>query len=386
MKDFIGKWLKENLITKEQAAYMQSDIKRHSNIKSTAIFTFMLLSAIGAVALFLLINNWQIFPHLFKIGVFFALTFVSAFLGYFLKRNNVNSKAASALILFAALFLGVLIFTIAQSYNVNLELRYRSLLLLWLVFILPLGYILNSSLIIYLCCLIFTFWISVLSMQNFDLEILNCFPYIYCLLGVFFFCFGKLHDFSDSLADISEVFRKFGFFIITPALFLMTFAFFSQAKGWNGALLIPFGAFRINAASLELIAMQMILLAVFILKPNKENNIYETIAMTALMIYLFIFSWTNMPQIVPNSLMFLFIIAMIITGARKKEMFYINIGAFWFIVLLAAKYYTFLWNVLGKIYFFVFGIVLLFGIIAAIEQKRRAFKRSILKSNADLEF
>jgi len=384
MKDFIGKWLKDGLINKEQALKMQMDINRNMKDKTMSVFIFIGIAIVITALIFLTASNWQILPHLLKIAIFFILTFASAFFGYFMSNNKEFGKIGSFFIFLSALFLGVLLFTIAQTYDVNIQLRYRSLLLLWLVFIFPLVYILRSKYIAYLSCAIFGFWITIIILQVFDTDIFQCFPYIYCLLGIFFFCLGKAHDFFDNLTDISQAFCKIGFLIICPAFFLTTFSFFLKSREWINILLIHFGIININIAVLELVIAQALILFLFAFKQNKTILIYETTALSVFIVFLFAFIWVDTTGIIPNSLFLLFILMMIVSGYRKKELFYINIASFWLIVFIIAKYCDFFWEVLPNLYFFLIGIIVMLASIFFIEQKRQNLKRKIFDNSGQV--
>ncbi|MDR0485377.1 MAG: DUF2157 domain-containing protein [Elusimicrobiota bacterium] len=386
MSKYIEKSIKEGIITAEQADKIYKMMDKEKSIKPSGFlmifFSIIAVCASAAVFYLCLFDN-QILPYGVKIGGLICLTFLSAFLGYYLKFNSKRGKAGSALLFLSVLFFGALIFVTAATYALNPSREFHFLLLLWIIAVFPYMYIFKSKAVAALISLLIAAWFSLFvtaggSWIAVDFPI---FPFAYYMLGIFLLCFGRINEFGGTFSDIAAVFQKTGFIFIAVSAFFLTFSFFANAPRRSIFDIVSIYGFSIKLSYIALtIFVLMFLFSVFA-SVSKPSAAVENI-LTAVLIAFAAFLSVNeiIPLIVVDALFVFIAASLAASGFRKKEMFYINLGMSGFLFFLVSKYFILCKNILPLPLYYAGGAAA--AVLAAIifENRRRSFKRFLIKS------
>ena len=167
----IKKWLAEGKISEEQASIMIADNSAAQKEKSGNRF-LSVISVLGSIFLgigiiWIIASNWDGISDILKLIILIGSTVSLIYIGYkigFKKKNF--PKTGHSLILLGAILFGASIVLINQIYNI--EANGSFLIFLWLIGILPLVYIFQSSLITFLSCIVFCLWFNAILLDNFD--------------------------------------------------------------------------------------------------------------------------------------------------------------------------------------------------------------------------
>lgn len=386
-KEQIESWLRNGTVTQEQAQKMFSDTIQYkeeqtSNKLITAISTIgALLLGIGAILF--VASNWLIIPRVIKILLLLGSTFASYYLGYIFRYQKENlPKVGAALLFLGALLFGATIFLIAQMYNINANSHV--LVLIWLMGIVPLVYVLKSLPIAGLSAFLFYLWVGLFVCRNagFEKSFGDIFylPVLYLITGVLLFGIGGLHYISDSLKTVARTYRIAGIKIVTLALFLLTFRFFSgHHEGFNANLITKIS--EQFMAGLIIFAFLSVVIAIvnLIFNPaNSDTAILEGSISIGLLMAAIIFFFSQSPSafftILFNLVLAGIIFILILVGYQREDMNLINIGMSYLALLIIVRYFDFFWNLLPRSIFFMSGgLILILGGIA-FEKKRRQLK------------
>ncbi|MDR1942303.1 MAG: DUF2157 domain-containing protein [Endomicrobium sp.] len=384
MKKYIEKWLGEGLISVNQAQQMRLDIEKDSSEKSSKriIFTFSMIGAAltGIGFILFVAANWQAIPSFVKVLILMSFTFSSAFGGYWLKYENKNyPKTGSSLLFLSTILIGALIFLTAQIYHINSDRSLHMLLLIWLLAVLPYAYIFFSRPVACLTSILFILWLTVFIVSNNSLGISKEFPFIYCLTGIFIFCFGKINNFIKDFDKVSPVYIKTGLLLIFFGMFMMTFSYFAKIDRtdfFDFATTWEFFPVRI-VPSFLLLSIIMFLVS-FFANPSRTNGVTENVLiLTAIITCMFILKYRFIPLLAVNLIFALMLLALIFSGYEQKTMFRINLGIFWLIIFIIVKYFDFFWKLLPRSIFFLSGGLLLVTTALFFEHKRRGLKTEI---------
>jgi uncharacterized membrane protein len=386
MKNFIEKWLKEGLVTQAQAKQMSADIEKESSEKSSKkiILTFSLIGAalVGAGFLLFISANWQAIPSIIKVFLIAAVTFGCAFGGYYLEFENKKYPRTGASLLFlSAIMFGVLVFLTAQIYHIDSHRGTHLLVLIWLLGIMPYVYILQSRSVSALSCALFIIWLGAFLLKSNDGEsALKFMTLIYSITALFIYAFGRANKFFKAGVKSSGVYEKFGIFIFCFCFFLMTFNYFANAYSFlvfdsshNGESYPAVLRF----IDIMLFSSVIMFLPSYFFNPAKSKANNEEGALAAFLICICVnFYGKNLipygfTRLFTNLFFAAMLLALIYTGYRKRETFYVNLGIFWLIVFILVKYFDFFWKLLPRSLFFLAGGILLVGAALLLENKRR---------------
>ena len=149
LKEEVGLWLKEGIVTDEQALKILAKSKvtisaKEEEARGSKIISYItglgaILIGIGVIAFFA--SNWEELPRMVKLIAIYAALFASYYFGFslsFVKRTY--PLVGMALLVLGSILFCSAIFLLAQIYNINAH--YPNGLLLWGACILPLAYIL----------------------------------------------------------------------------------------------------------------------------------------------------------------------------------------------------------------------------------------------------
>lgn len=393
----IREWLESGTISSEQAEKMLVDVNRQSKEDKTSKFV-VAISTIGAIILgigmlLFVASNWKAMPDLIKIFILFVSTFGSYYLGYVLKYSKKNlPRIGASLIFLGALLFGVSIFLIAQIYNINANAH--SLVLIWLVGIVPLVYAFNSQPIAALASILFVIWALLFSFEDKGpfLSLFIFLPIVFFSIGVFILSVGGLHYFKPQLAKIGKIFRMAGVGISMVSLFILTFNFFWEnffsetAFRWlahREAVSTLVNPAMINAMIFFGLSIFGLLLNLIFNPSKSKMNIYENmIPISVIFCTLLAISIPSSIYILIFNLSFAVItLFLIYAGYQKANIKLINIGTFWLSVFLFTKYFELFWRLMDRSLFFIIGGVLLLSGGIFMERKMKQIKRSIRQIN-----
>ena len=384
----IEQWLKDGIITKEQAQKMLADTSQYKKEQSSNKL-IVAISTIGTILLgigviLFIASNWMRFSNIFKVVILLGATFGSYYVGYICRYQKQNlPKAGASLIFLGALLFGATVFLVAQMYHINANSH--TLMLIWLIGIVPLVYTLKTTPIAALATFLFYIWAALFVFRNFSFqEACGDFfylPVLYLVVGVLAFGIGALHYLSDDLKAVARTYRISGIKIGMLALFLLTFRFFSgHYDNFNiraGAM--PSRQFITGLIIFSILALIFIIID-RILNPSKSKTsileCYISLGLvTVALVFFFFPSTTNIYPLLFNLILAGIIFTLIFIGYQREDIRLVNIGMSYLVVLVVVRYFDFFWDLLPRAMFFMIGgAILIIGGIA-IEKKRRELKK-----------
>ncbi|MFH1684070.1 MAG: DUF2157 domain-containing protein [Candidatus Margulisiibacteriota bacterium] len=386
-KDQIEQWLKDGTVTKEQAQKMLADASKYTKEQRSNKF-IVAISTIGATllgigVLLFVASNWEAIPDFIKVLILCGSTGGSFYLGYMFKYEKQNYiMVGAALIFLAALLFGATVFLIAQIYHINAN--NHTLILIWLLGVVPLVYILKSPPITVLTSFLFFLWLGFFVFKN-EGEFFAA-PVFYLIAGVLLFAIGGLHYFSEKLKEVARTYRIVSIQVGMLCLFLLSFRFFSGVYEYYGDKLYNIRAgLQISPdfiAWLTFFAVLAIIFSVinlFFNPPKTDTALLEgSISLGLLGIALIFFFYppatTNIYVLLFNLILAGIVFALLYVGYQREDIKLINIGMAYLAILVIVRYFDFFWGLLPRsIFFMVGGLILILGGIA-LETKRRELK------------
>jgi len=391
----IKEWVDSGTITQEQADKMLTDVENKSKEERSSKF-IIAISTIGAIllgvgAILFVASNWREIPNLMKVLLLLGSTFGAYYLGYLFKYCKKNLPMVGAVLLFlGSLLFGASVILIAQIYNINANAH--SLVLIWLIGILPLVYAFASEPTAALSAILFYVWIGLFIFRNgfLDEDILLLFPVIYLSAGALLFSIGGLHYFTPSLKKVAQIFRAFGIKIAMLSLFLLTFKIFSgyiDDYHFNGARLLENISSQLTTGIVlfSILAIVGLVVNIFFNPSESKTNLIENGVALGLvgftLLFFFFPASTSVYTVIYNLLFIGLTILLIFLGYQKHNIRIVNMGIFWISVFIFARYFDFLWDLMPRsLFFMIGGLILVLGGIT-MERKRRQIKEEFTKSN-----
>jgi len=161
--DNVERWLKKGLIDENTAQALKKDIqsekeKRCRIAAQIAVYTIgVILLGLGIIC-FICANSWLIEllekNLALRILILLALSVISLFCGWTLAYNKRNfPRLGNALIFLSTLLIGTTYIQMGQAYNWDDNVS--SILLLWLVSILPIAFVFKSTPVNWLSIILF---------------------------------------------------------------------------------------------------------------------------------------------------------------------------------------------------------------------------------------
>ena len=383
----IKQWLKEGTITQAQAKKMMADSSSYKKEQSSNKL-IVAISTIGAIllgigAILFIASNWRTIPNIAKTLLLVGSTFGAYYLGYVFKYQKQNlPKVGASLIFLGALLFGATVFLIAQIYNINANSH--TLMLIWIIGILPLVYVFVSMPIAGLLSLLFFIWVYLfffLTSQSFWGWLggfaSRYFPVLYVVAGVMLFGIGGLHYLSEKLHNIARIYRIAGLKVILFSLFLLTFNFFSQYRDNYGIQADATGRFVMGFVIFSVIAIIMGVINWFFNKSEQISKIEGPVSlglMALMLIFYYYPSSTTIYVVIFNLVLAGVIFLLLYAGYEREDMKLVNMGMFWVATFIVVRYFDWFWGLLDRsIFFMVGGLILVLGGIA-LEKKRRQIK------------
>lgn len=389
----IKEWLDSGVINQDQASKMLLDVQQKSKEEKSNKF-IVAISTIGAIllgigAILLVASNWRGMHNIIKVLIMLISTFGAYYLGYLFKYHKNNlPKVGVSLFFLGALLFGASVFLIAQIYHVNANAH--SLMLIWLIGILPLIYAFRSVPIAALSALLFFIWIGLFIFRGFRFldDVIFSYPVIYLTAGILLFGIGGIHYLKPQLSKIARIFRISGIKIAMFSLFLLTFNFFSgEVDQWfrNSRFEDISNQLMGGIVLFSILSILALSFNLFFNPSKSKNNIFEnSLALGFLgftLIFFFFPADSSIYTIIYNLLFAGLTIFLIYSGYQRSDIKLVNMGIFWLSIFIFAKYFDFFWDLMDRsIFFIVGGLILVLGGIA-LEKKRRKLKEEFITPN-----
>jgi uncharacterized membrane protein len=380
-KDLIQRWLTNGTITQAQADPMLADLAAYKTERSSNKFV-VAISTIGSLfigigAILFVAANWAALSNEMKVFILLGSTLGAYFAGYTLQyEKQTFPKVGASLIFLGALLFGATVFLTAQIYNVNAN--HHSLVLLWMVGVLPLVYAFASAPIAGLSALLFYLWIGLYIFRGLDsthaFADVARWPILYLVSGVLLFAIGTWHYVSERLADVARTYRLAGIKVAMLSLFILTFKDFFKlslntvtSDQFTGGLLI-----------FSVLALLLALGALYANPAKSSTNTLEHGLSLGLVVAALTVFWTKTPPDLTAILFNLIVVGLVFVllyvGYNREDMKLVNIGMFWLGGLVLVRYFDFFWQLLPRsLFFLVGGLILVFGGMA-LEKKRRELR------------
>jgi uncharacterized membrane protein len=393
MSKYIEKSVKAGIITSQQADMIYEIINEDTLItprKFLLIFLVIVSIALSIAAICIAFSEWTFLSYGMRIGGLICLTFISSFAGYCIRANTKYPKTGAIFLFLSALFFGALIFITAKTYAVNPSEEFHYLILLWMISIFPYIYIFKSRTVALFVSFLFFVWFALFLMVVSDKGILitrPILPFIYYILGIFFFCFGKLNGAVKDFLEVAKMFQKIGLCIICIAAFLLTFPYFANAEGRSVFDFIDIYYFSIKVTGFAFVALAIMFLSSFFVNPlSKAGSLIENVLFAVLIVFCIAISVNDTMPLLAISALFVFItIALIFIGYRKKDEFYSNLGIVSLLIFVLSKYFMLCRDMFSGTFYFAIGAFLIIALSLLFENGRRLFKRHLLSNETHKE-
>lgn len=376
----INQWVREGLITSEQAQKMIADVtKRQEEYTSNRLI--IAISTIGSIllgmgAIFFVASNWATISAHTKTALLISATAAAYIAGYLFKYKVRNLPRVGASLLFlGSLLFGATVFLIAQIYHV--PANNATLVLLWLIGILPSVYAWISVPTAALSALLFFIWATLCAYITYHYNV-RMVAVLYSISGLLLFNIGIMHHMWHKFKSIGHCYIIAGINIAMFGLFLLSFqAISGTALTWMG--MAPStssgGIFTMNlliCACLTFVVASL----VSIYKPIRSKTtviVYGvTIVLIAVLLCFFFFPATNnIYTIVFNCIFAVYILLCMFFGYNQNDQSMVVTGSGWLGIFVMVRYFDFFWDLMPRSLFFsIGGAILVLGSIF-LERKQK---------------
>lgn len=385
LKKEIKLWVSEGIVSSEQEEKILSRYKvieeaeeKAGSSKLITVISIMGSVLVGIGVILFIASNWGIIPRFGKLSIIFLSLFSSYALGYHLRYEKKNfPKVGGALIFLGTLIFGAGIFLIAQIYNITVH--YPNGPLMWALGILPLAYLLRLKTILFLALADLIVWLPMeltFHISSYDSGMIYFTMFLF--MGVCYFALGLMQFQFEYTKELSKIYTILGAILILGAGYIFTFEIAKERVKTGG----DFATFIFG---FSLVFMALFLLNLFFVKKDKLILVENVV-----LLFLFVFGiWCllTIPSesertrgdffiVLVNVIYALIIVGTIILGFKKKNKIYINVGLFFFVLDIFARYFDFFFKLLPRsIFFIVGGLMLIFGGVF-LEKKRRKVLKS----------
>ncbi len=372
-EDMIQRWVDEGTINNDQAEKMRADLaeykKEHRSKKQVIAFSTIGAILIGIGAILFVASNWEKLGDSIKVLLLVGSTIGIHYAGYHFKYENQKyPRLGPALILLSALLFGASLFLIAQIYNINAN--NSTLVLIWVIGVLPLVYGYMSAPVAGLCSLLFYIWVSLLYFERTELEKLISIWDLYLMSGIAVYFIGILHGLAEKIKYAETPFKFIGLQAALFALFVHTF----ELGEYFADKIVP----AIYAV------LGVLFLAVLLSKPLRERlkgfQADASISIIALLMAGITLTTIYLPasektyMIIFNVIFLVLLTLLLYAGYNMEDIGIVSTAMFWFILLIFARYFDFFWELLPRSLFFMLGGLVLLVISIVLERKRRELK------------
>ncbi|WP_395144724.1 DUF2157 domain-containing protein [Armatimonas sp.] len=373
LRQEVGHWHDEGLVDASLAErllarYDGQDGPARSKIAVALSFLGALL--IGIAMIVFVASNWAVIPGAAKLGGLLAAMVLSYWGGYRLRYVGESYPGTgNALLFLGVLLYGASIFLVAQATHINAEAP--SLLVLWAVGVLPLGWLLESRAMLALGLLLLTLALG--WEVAFWCEGSGGFCAVFLLWGVLLVALGRLVPRFAGLAE------GLGVFVLLTVLTVL--ADFGYGAEWT--YLAAGGQLRVALLGAVTLATTVVLLFRRGQEPLERGEGLGLLALTLLAGGLFFGGGLDeaLLRTAFNIILLLVTVGVLWIGYERREPGWVQLALAFFALEVLSRYVELLWERLPmEVFFLSAGIVLLGGGVA-LERVRR----TLLKKLAERE-
>jgi uncharacterized membrane protein len=383
LQDEVPGLVKDKVITKTQGDAIlkrYKDVEESHNLVSIIATFGAILIGLGILTLVAL--NWEQIPDLLRVLILFVITFGAYWAGYELRFKRSFPKVGSSLIFLGAILFGVSIILISQIYNLSSDNVHW--MLLWFIGIIVVAYLLESTSVLMLSLLIFSYWFGTqfayLAGGKAGLESLFEFwPFtmvVFLCYGILLWAIGELH--KEKRPSYAFPYKVLGVLFIIFNTYMLTFKWFTNDFWFRNEFA------NIPAATFVLLWVLAIVSIALLIYATRDWKLWVPLAVLAVIAILAItFPGTRTegyygggPLFTPYSLLFnaafiALLIGVAAYGMQTKQAYLVNLAVLFFAVDVFTRYFEFFFDRLsGGVFFIVTGVILILAAVA-LEKLRR---------------
>jgi uncharacterized membrane protein len=382
LEDEMETWQRDGLIEPDQkerilARYRIMGEAREKAGSGKMVTTLSILGAIlvGIGVILFIASNWSEIPRWGRVSMIFGGMFASYGGGFHIRYRKGNyPKVGGALIFLGALIFGAGIFLIAQMYHITVH--YPNGPLLWGIGTLPLAYLLRFRSILALALADLLIWLG----MEASFHVSTAYGYwgtplflLFIAAGLLLWAIGLVHRGFAAVREMSGPYLLLAIPVTFIASICLTYeGAFGRLSGFAGFL-----PFYWTIAVLFFIAAAVRSFAGDGEK-GRHGEIFVLGGLMCLVLFIVTFFSASPPDGVELALLVIFnllyaggAIGLIVLGYLRRAAFYINLGLFFFIVDVVARYFDFFWKLLPRSLFFIGGGAVLLSAGVFLEKKRR---------------
>ncbi len=379
LRQEVGHWHEEGLVDASLAErllarYDGQDGPARSKI--AVVLSFLGALLIGIAMIVFVASNWAVIPGAAKLGGLLAAMMLSYGGGYRLRYVGESYRGTgNALLFLGVLLYGASLFLVAQATHINAEAP--SLLVLWAVGVLPLGWLLESRAMLTLGLLLLTMALG--WEAAFWYEGVGGFCAVFLLWSVLLVALGRLVPRFAGLAE------GLGVFVVLTVLTVLADVglgmFSTHSAEWE--YLAAGGQLRVVLLGAVTLATTVVLLFRCGQEPLERGEGLGLLALTLLAGGLLVGGGLDeaLLRTVFNILLLIVIVGVLWIGYERREPGWVQLALAFFALEVLSRYVELLWQSLPmEVFFLSAGIVLLGGGLA-LERVRR----TLLKKLAERE-
>lgn len=430
LKEIEG-WQKEGLISSDQARNLKErySLPEITSEKSALAKIITVLSIFGSILLgvgviLFFASNWRGILKPIKLGLIISSIFISYSAGYTLSYVKQDySKTGKAIILLGSILFGAGIYLVAQIYH--FPANYPGGVLFWALGILPIAYILSLNSILFLSSILLILWnilrLTGLDQPNYFYLLFISLPFLLSYriksnrliftnllgliiwfvshfyfwnksfeiflniiwllnMGILFYIIGRLHETTLKLNGLKYAYKFLGIILILLNTYLLTCDFVYT----NIYSKISYDSLQIIIMNFIVLGFTVTALFFYFFKQKKRRKIISYEFLGFLVVILLTVICLIFPQqikynqgrfllypVIFNLVLFLEIIGVIILGYILKEVSSVNMGILFFVIQILTVYFSVLWELLPRSWFFIGGGIILLVAGGYLEKKRK---------------
>lgn len=356
------------------ARYAGQDGPARNRLAVALSFLGALLIGIGMIVF--VASNWAVIPGAAKLGGLLAAMVLTYGGGFRLRYVGESYHGTgNALLFLGVLLYGANVFLVAQAMHINAEAP--SLVLLWAVGVLPLGWLLESRAMLGLGLILLT--VALGGEAAFWCDGPGGFCAVFLLWGILLVALGRL---VPRLAGLVE---GLGIFVLLATLTVLADFGLSlhNYPGTEWAYLAPGGKLRLLGLGIGTLATTLVLLFRRGQEPLERGEGLGLLALALLAGGLLVGGGIDEALLRTgfNILLLLVIVGVLWSGYERREPGWVQLALAFFALEVLSRYVELLWERLPMEVFFLSAGVVLLGGGLALERVRR----TLLKKLAERE-
>ena len=383
LKKEIDSWQEEGLIMPQAAQTLKERYRAKENAieeSSNRLRLVITLTILGAVfisigSMLFFADRWKFIPNYLKLSVIILSIWFAYYKGFRLKFYRGHSKVGGALILLGTIFFGGGLFLNNSIFNLGLNPGLN--ILIWFIFILPIGYLVYNKKVLEVALILLSVWLGFKAGGWIDFKLKSeLYIYLYYFFGIFIYSVGIAHNQIKKLNIYKGPYQIIGGFLLLCAIYLLTFLD-----------TIPEGFFikldiLCDLKNILSIAGCTLLFLLVELGFRKKRQYILAVQIYSLLVALIlgllsIFGlFVGLDTIVFNMLFLALIIGVVAVGINTKEVSLINLGIIFFVIDIISRFFDLFWKLLPRsILFILGGLILVLGGLYLEITRRKLLKR-----------